>query len=301
MVDHQAPRVKVHLAADAAGQERVLTAIFAVADDRMADRRHVDAQLVRAAGERLEFDPGGTIAGAVDHAVAGPGGSGRLLRRPASSRRRCRAAWRSALRSCLRRLRARRPRAPNRSSSPSGPKSAWKRTLRCPACGRSAARRTYPCRAGGPAAGAARLPLAKASSRPSTCSVVLVPPCVAKSRRLVEHDRGACPVDHHRFGLGRLRPRSAACVRGHARCAVSPPGRYAQIAGPGRAGRRACARLPSTRTCPVRAQRDTVAKPICGRCRLNQRSSRIAVIVGADGELADFSGSILRHSCRPPA
>ena len=25
------------------------------------------------------------------------------------------------------------------------------------------------------------------------------------------------------------------------------------------------ARLPSTRTCPVRAQRDTVAKPICGK------------------------------------
>jgi len=33
------------------------------------------------------------------------------------------------------------------------------------------------------------------------------------------------------------------------------------------------ARLPSTRICPVRAQRETVANPPCGKWRLNQRSS----------------------------
>ena len=52
MIDRDAPRMEVHLAADPAGQERRRAAIFAVADDRMADRRHVDAQLVRAAGIR---------------------------------------------------------------------------------------------------------------------------------------------------------------------------------------------------------------------------------------------------------
>ena len=37
----------------------------------MADRRHVRAQLVRAAGQRLQLDPGGAVAGAVDHPPAG--------------------------------------------------------------------------------------------------------------------------------------------------------------------------------------------------------------------------------------
>ena len=34
------------------------------------------------------------------------------------------------------------------------------------------------------------------------------------------------------------------------------------------------ARLPSTRICPVRAQRETMAKPTSGKWRLNQRSRR---------------------------
>src|SRR5690606_30991744 len=72
-IDDQPTGVEVHLAADRAGQEGVLTAVLAVADDRMADRRHVHAQLVRAAGQRLQLDPGGTVAGAIDHAVASPG------------------------------------------------------------------------------------------------------------------------------------------------------------------------------------------------------------------------------------
>ena len=71
MVDNQTPRVEVHLAADAAGQESVLPAVLAVADDGMADRRHVHAQLVGTARHRLKFHPGGAVACAVDHAVAG--------------------------------------------------------------------------------------------------------------------------------------------------------------------------------------------------------------------------------------
>src|SRR3546814_11912167 len=36
----------------------------------MGDRRHMNAQLMRAPGEGLKLDPGGAIARAFDHAVA---------------------------------------------------------------------------------------------------------------------------------------------------------------------------------------------------------------------------------------
>src|SRR3546814_12775338 len=48
--------------------------IFASAHGRMPHRRHMDAQLVCAPSQRLEFDPGGAIARAFDHAVARFGG-----------------------------------------------------------------------------------------------------------------------------------------------------------------------------------------------------------------------------------
>ena len=70
-VDLEPPGVEMELAADPAGQERLGAPIFAVADDGVADRRHVGAKLVRSAGQRLELDPGGTIAGAVDDSPAG--------------------------------------------------------------------------------------------------------------------------------------------------------------------------------------------------------------------------------------
>src|SRR5690606_11225721 len=79
VVDPDPPRVEVQLAADRAGQERLLPAIFAVADDRMADGEHVDAKLVGAPGQRLEQDEGGAVAGAVDHAVAGARAHSRFL------------------------------------------------------------------------------------------------------------------------------------------------------------------------------------------------------------------------------
>src|SRR6185369_4627970 len=74
VLDDQAAGMKVHLAADRAGEECRLAAVFAVAHDGVADRRHVDAQLVGAAGQRLEFHPGGAVARAVKHAIAGAGG-----------------------------------------------------------------------------------------------------------------------------------------------------------------------------------------------------------------------------------
>src|SRR3546814_20757845 len=62
MIDADTPRVEVHLAADAPGEERRLPPIFAVADDRLADRRHMNAQLMRAPGEGPKLEPGGAIA-----------------------------------------------------------------------------------------------------------------------------------------------------------------------------------------------------------------------------------------------
>src|SRR3546814_5231075 len=70
VVDAQPPAVQVHLAADRYGQERALAAIFAVADDWVADRRHMDAQLMRAPGQRLTFDPRRAVPRALDDAVA---------------------------------------------------------------------------------------------------------------------------------------------------------------------------------------------------------------------------------------
>ena len=79
MLDADAPRVEVHLAADSAGQEACLAAIFAVADDRMANGGHMDTQLMRAAGEGLQLDPGSDIARALHNAVAGAGGAAFLF------------------------------------------------------------------------------------------------------------------------------------------------------------------------------------------------------------------------------
>ena len=70
-VDHAAARMRhrdaarqqMQLVLHAAGQFPVLESeVFRVADDRMADMRHVGAQLVGAAGHRLEREPGELLA-----------------------------------------------------------------------------------------------------------------------------------------------------------------------------------------------------------------------------------------------
>ena len=78
-VDPDPARVEVKLAADPAGEERLRSAIFGVADDRVAERRHMRAQLVGAAGQRLKLEPGGAVAGAFDQAPAGLGRKPRFL------------------------------------------------------------------------------------------------------------------------------------------------------------------------------------------------------------------------------
>ena len=52
-IDADSAGVQVQLAADAARQERIRPTIFAVPDDRMTDRRHVRAKLMRSPRQRL--------------------------------------------------------------------------------------------------------------------------------------------------------------------------------------------------------------------------------------------------------
>ena len=64
------PGQQMQLGLDAAGQFPVLDLeVFRIPDDRVADMRHVRAQLVRAAGDRLERDPGKLLRRGLDHRV----------------------------------------------------------------------------------------------------------------------------------------------------------------------------------------------------------------------------------------
>ena len=53
-------------------------------------------------------------------------------------------------------------------------------------------------------------------------------------------------------------------------------------------------RLPSTRTCPVRAHFETMPKPICGKWRLNQRSSRTPSSSGCTVNWRTLSDVLIR-------
>ena len=79
MINPNAARVQMHLPADRARQKGFLAAIFAIADDRMADRRHMHTQLMRAAGMGLQLYPGGAVARAFDEAITRAGGQALLL------------------------------------------------------------------------------------------------------------------------------------------------------------------------------------------------------------------------------
>ena len=63
----------MHLAADATGQKRFLSAIFAIAHNWVTDCLHVNPQLVGPAGQRLQLNPSGAIAHPVDHAITSLG------------------------------------------------------------------------------------------------------------------------------------------------------------------------------------------------------------------------------------
>ena len=71
---------QMQLVLDAAGQLPVLDVeIFRIADDRIADMRHVRAQLMGAAGDRLERKPGELLRRRLHHRVIGHGVHGVFL------------------------------------------------------------------------------------------------------------------------------------------------------------------------------------------------------------------------------
>ena len=245
-----------------------------------------------------ELDPGGAVAGAVDHAVAGRGRLAVLARRRASSRRRCPAAWRAAASisavvdvghaddqrpvDLLRRAAREALGEERRAARGAGDQQDARGVLVEPV-DQARARLVSPCEG-----------VEQAVDMAVRAGAALG----GEAGRLVEHDRGVGPARSPS-------PRPAAIcsavssraawrlgLRGDAR-------RPAARAGPGPAASRSSglARLPSTRICPVRAQRETVAKPTCGRWRLNQRSSRTPSSSGCDGELADVG---VVGSCRDP-
>ena len=65
-----APRMQMQpFAHVAARQLRIGTAIFMVAQQRRPDRGHMDAQLVRPAGQRPQSHPGRAIGGMIDDRI----------------------------------------------------------------------------------------------------------------------------------------------------------------------------------------------------------------------------------------
>ena len=260
-----------------AGQERLGAAIFRVADDRVADRRHVRAQLVRAAGQRLQLDPGGAVAGAVDHPPAGLRGKPVLLADMHLLAAGARLLGERRVDHRPRRHRARRRPAPNRPCAPCGRRTPWRNAPPRARSAPPAARPTYPCRAGG-RAWAGRVSSGKPVQQPVEMLGRLGPALRREPRRLVEHEGVAGPRGSPCRGRTALRPSVSAFalrLRPRARAPAALRAAERGFPAPPRPGRRAPPACPPSRSCPVRAQRDTMLKLTSGMCRLNQRSSRI--------------------------
>ena len=119
-----------------------------------------------------------------------------------------------------------------------------------------------------------------ASSKPSTWLSVLVPPCVARPAGLLMHAAPTRPYGSPDFARTPY-PRRVSAV-----CAMAArPPRPRRSAG----GTRICLAdrdpvtwlrvLPSSRNCPVRAQRDTMLKLASGRLPLKPAVEPDAVVV----------------------
>ena len=276
--------VQVQLAADAAAElgapalaEVLLAAaaVLAVADDRVADGRHVGAELVGAAGDRVERHPGGAGGGGVDHRRSRWWRAWRLRwRRPrragrrASSRPRRPAPWPGRLDEAVADgAGARRGGAGDeRPSRPCGWCATGRRAPGRRRPGSVRARRSTPEVSRSrrwTSRGLSGRPNRSASARASTWRRLW--PGAALHReagRLVERDDVVVAPDHagldHRgVGVGdaRLAPRRAAPRRGWAARGRS---------GPPPAGSRGLTRPPSTRISPLRHMRSMRPWGTCG-------------------------------------
>ena len=277
MVDDQPARVEVHLAADRAGQERVLRR-------RICRRRRSDGR----------SPPCGRAAGGCGRSAAAARPRRRGCRRGRSPGSGCAPAGPLVLvdmhlLAAGARLLGERQR---RSCRPSivghaddqrpvdlarraAGEALGEERRAARACGRRAGRPTCPCRAGGRASGAARPRRRRPSSRPSTMVVGPVPPWVARPGGLLSTIAARSCVDHHRLGELRSRPSVSSRALGlGAAPAISPPGgTRMHLAGvePVAGRRRACRRRGAARCAP--SARRWRSRPR-GRWRLNQRSRR---------------------------
>ena len=276
--------MEVELAADPAGQERLRPAIFGIADDRVADRRHVRAQLVGAAGQRLQLDPGGAVAGAVDHPPAGLGRKPVLLADVHLLAAGARLLGERRIDHALVAATGRRRPAPNRPCARCGRKRPWRN-------GRPRARVRATSSAPDVSLSSrwtslGRPPLVgQPVEQPVEMLVGLGPALRREPRRLVEHEGVRVLVDHHvadelRFFLGQrlalgLRPRRSRRRRFGRRHADLLPGLDPV------AGHRALAvepQLPGPRPA-----RDEVEADV-GHVPLEPAVEADAVVVLVDGE-----------------
>ena len=176
------------------------------------------------------------------------------------------------------------------------PKRPWRRYAAARVVRATSSAPRYPCRAGGRAWAGSRRRTAAPSSRPSTCSCVLVPPCVARPGGLLSTI--ACvsrwiTISRTIVGLVVAQRRALALLGGASAWTGSAGGTRidwpATIRSPG------VARVPSTRSCPVRAHCANDGEAGIGQMPLEPAIEPDAVVVGADGELADFAVASCRH------
>ena len=214
---------------------RERAAIFAVAQDRRAQRRAMRAQLMGAAGHRLEREPGDPVAGMGDGAVIGDGALAFLVVGTTRSPQLARQLGELLVDAALARFRRARPPPPNRSCASILPRKACGELRRRRGrCAPAPARRWCPCRGGGRGAGVPRRRSAARRACRRDGASVLVPPCTAR------------PCGLSITITSSSRCSTAACKQ------RAPRARWAASAG-------AAARLPASRS-PKRRHADDLAR-----------------------------------------
>ena len=250
----------------------------------MADMRHVRAQLVGAAGDRLEREPGELVA----PRSRPPRNRSRRGSRPRRHVARSRMNE-VVLALLLGKDRSRcgpasawaRPRpAPSRSCAPSASGRVRPAPRRRSASSRPAGSRRYPCRADAPAAAAGPSQSRSTSSMPSRWRVVPEPPCTASPIGLLSTSTSSssCSV----IDLRKARVFSSASLGRDCGFGASSCSGGMRTACPACSRSLAVARLPFTRSSPLRMMRWMWENDRPGKPRLQEAVDAHAGFVGGD-------------------